>query len=200
MRRIGHAGGPTQNAAHTGVRFQSRDPLALLRNDGILLREFHTAQLVQNLLADGGSIGIGSSGVVRHVELHTVHRALRGAAAVGNLALEQVGVLQVLVADLADGVVGLAGDSSLLVVHTAHLGLKLVKAVGGAQVRFGDAVAIPVTPTTKTTAAKQREKQDPGEPTAAHAAPTFAVATGIVARYSRDVGCAHVIHSRTPFG
>lgn len=196
---MSHVSGPAQDAAHAGIRFQGRDPLPLLRDDGVLLRELHAAQLVEDLLSYSGGVGVGGRGVVRHVELHAVHRALRGAAAVSDLALEQVGVLQVLVADLADGVVSLARDRSLLVAHAPDLALQLVEAVGGTQVRLGDAVTAPVASATKTATAEQREEQDPGEPAAAHAAPAFAVAAGVVSRYGRDIGRAHVIHCHAPF-
>src|SRR5699024_5127993 len=120
--------------------------LALVGNNGVLLSQLHTAQLVQNLLADGGSVGIGDGGVVRHVELHAVDSPLSSAAAISNLALQQISVLEILISDLANGIIGLPGDSSLLIVHTTNLRFQLVKAIGSTEISFGNGLTATVTP------------------------------------------------------
>lgn len=150
------------------------------------------AKLIKYLLCTGSDSGVGGRRVVGHVKLHAIYAALCGAAAVSKLSRQAICILQVLIADLAYGIISLTSDSSLAIGQTAYAGLKLVKAVSVAQISLCDGIAVAIAPAAKA-AAKQGKKQDPGKPRVTRTAHT-AISYGSDIRQS-----VITIHCFSPF-
>lgn len=156
---------------------------------------FILAHPIQNLLPDLFHNGIGRSRIIRHVKLDAVNGTLRGAAAIGNLAHDRVGLLQVLIADSANCIV----RSTSLLANLREDFILPVGAVGEiestCQILGGGTIPLPVAPSEAASAAKQRKQNQIKQTSAA----SKTILTGVVPSDSSNISCAHVIHARSPF-
>lgn len=110
------------------------------------------------------------------------------AATLGNLTLDGVRVLERGVSEVADRVIGLSSDGSLLVVHATDLALEFVEAVGVAKVCLGHGITSSVTAESPAAVAHEREDDEREDPeTTVHTVAPSATAID----HGADICCCH---------
>ena len=167
----------TDDAAQSTLKFK-------LLYTGLKRSRLISAHFVKHFLRARGNRRIGCRRIVRHVKSDAINCTLRSAATVGKLTLDIACVLQRLISQSANCVIGLARNSRLVVRHTAYSIFQIVKIHGVAQTRFGHRLStgIPVA-AKKSASAKNKGKQDNHDPAAATAAPTVTIVISSNSRY-----------------
>jgi len=181
-----------------GARDTAQSGLELELVD-LVLHISHTiaGNSIQNLLGLLTHMSIGSSGIVRHVKLHRINIACSIAATSSQLRSKSASVLEILVADLANGVIGLTSNSGLLIVQAANLILEFGKRLTRAKFSFSYRSAT-ATPITKAAVAKQEQQSQ--EPQAIATEHSIAITTIAITISNRsDVSRSHTIHEKTFF-